>query len=230
MDHDALARSFVEAHFPSADAAVLAGSTARGERTATSDIDLLVLGPGEMFEAGEDSRAATFAFEGEVFEVFAYTPGAFDRWVEKELGRHRPLLLNMLIEGRPVRTGALLAQLRTRWGPVRDAGPQVDAHELDVRRYLVTDVLDDLRDAADPLERRVLAVLLFERLGELLLLSHGEWIAAGKHLPRRLRAWDRVRAERLAAPLLADDPTGLVIAAETELETLGGRLREGFTR
>ncbi|WP_203135800.1 nucleotidyltransferase domain-containing protein [Microbacterium sp. JZ31] len=230
MDHDALARRFVEDRFPAAEAAVLAGSTARGERTATSDVDLLVLGPAQMFDADEDSLAATLAFEGEAFEVFAHTAGAFERWVEKDLARHRPLLLNMLFEGRPVRAGALLDRLRDRWSPVRDAGPRVEPHELDMRRYIVTDVVDDLRDATDPLERRVLAATLFERLGELLLVSHGEWIATGKHLPRRLRAWDPVRTERLSAPLLADDHAGLVAAAEVELEALGGRLQADFTR
>ncbi|WP_345752428.1 nucleotidyltransferase domain-containing protein [Microbacterium rhizophilus] len=230
MDHDAIARRFLQARFAAADTALLAGSTARGERTASSDIDLLVIGPAAMFDAGEDSRAATYAFEGEVFEVFAYTPEAFARWAERDLAAHRPLLLNMLIEGRPVRSGSLLEPLRARWRAVRDAGPRVDPHELDLRRYIVTDVLDDLRDAADPLERHVLAALLFDRLGQLLLLRHGRWIATGKHLPRGLRAWDPDRTARLADPLLAGDHTAFAVAAAAELELLGGRLQADFVR
>ncbi|MBF0815891.1 nucleotidyltransferase domain-containing protein [Microbacterium paludicola] len=230
MDHAEIARRFVEREYPQAEAVVLAGSTARGERTPTSDVDLLVIGPAEMFGPGEDSRAATYAFGGEVFEVFAYTPDAFTRWVERGLADHRPLLLNMLIDGLPVRAGALLESLRARWAPVRDAGPQVDPHELEVRRYIVTDVLDDLRDATDSLERHVLAALLFERLGQLLLLDAGRWLATGKHLPRCLRAWDPDRTARLADPLLEGDDAAFLAAAEAELEALGGRLQAGFTR
>ena len=209
---------------------LLAGSTARGERTATSDIDLLVLGPAAMFEAGRESLAATSAFEGEVFEVFAYTPEAFTGWIEKDLAAHRPLLLNLLLDGRAVREGPLLDELRARWAPVRDAGPRVDPHELDVRRYIVTDVLDDLRDVTDPLERHVLEALLFDRLGQLLLLHHGRWLATGKHLPRALRSWDPDRTARLADPLLSGDSAAFLTAAEAELDALGGRLQAGFVR
>lgn len=230
MDHDAIARRFVERRFPEADTALIAGSTVRGERTATSDIDLLVFGPPEMLGPDEDSRAATYAFEGQVFEVFAYAHEAFERWVERDLAAHRPVLLNMLIEGRAVRGGARLEQLRAPWKPVRAAGPRVDPHELDMRRYIVTDVLDDLRDATDPLERNVLAALLFDRLGQLLLLHHGRWLATGKHLPRAMRSWHAERTARLAEPLLAGDHHGFAAAAEAELDALGGRLQADFVR
>jgi hypothetical protein len=230
MDHDALARRFVQERFPQADTAVLAGSTARGERTATSDIDLLVIGPDTLFDDARDSLAATYAFEGEVFEVFAYTPESFERWARRGLTSHRPVLLTMLLDGRPVREGSLLGPLRERWRPVRDAGPETDAHDLDVRRYIVTDLMDDLRDAVDPLERQVLAALLFEQLGQLLLLHHGQWLGTGKQLPRRMRAWDAARTERLAQPLLRGDHAAFLAAAEVELGILGGRLQAGFVR
>ncbi|GAA1741705.1 nucleotidyltransferase domain-containing protein [Microbacterium paludicola] len=230
MDHAEIARRFVDRKYPQAEAVVLAGSTARGERTPTSDVDLLVIGPAEMFGPDEDSRAATYEFDDEVFEVFAYTPDAFTRWVERGLAEHRPLLLNMLIDGIPVQTGPLLESLRARWSPVRDAGPQVEPHEREMRRYIVTDVLGDLRDATDPLERHLLAALLFERLGQLLLLDAGRWLATGKHLPRYLRAWDPDRTARLTDPLLEGDTAKFLAAAEAELEALGGRLHAGFVR
>src|SRR5699024_7330283 len=44
MSYLAVVERFVSHHFPEASVAVLAGSTARGARTPSSDIDLLLLG------------------------------------------------------------------------------------------------------------------------------------------------------------------------------------------
>ena len=42
---------------------------------------------------------------------------------------------------------------------------------MELRRYAITDLIDDLRDATDPLEQRLVAFALFERIAELMLLS-----------------------------------------------------------
>ena len=69
MDHLAVAERFVAARYPGADIAIVAGSTARGERTPTSDIDLLLLGDDLFAAEGQRSEASTHEFEGEIFEV-----------------------------------------------------------------------------------------------------------------------------------------------------------------
>ncbi len=230
MDPCAVARRFVESHFPDATTAILAGSTGRGERTATSDIDLLLVGPPTMVEDGTDSLAVTHAFEGEVFEVFAYTLEGFGSWARASVAQHRPVIVHMLLEGVAVRGGAELDALRATWQPVIDAGPTATPGELDHLRYVVTDQLDDLVDATDPLERRVVAATLLEKVTTLLLLSDHRWIGAGKYAARRLREWDPVRAERLVAPFLADDIRGFADAVQAELDTVGGRLQDGYVR
>jgi hypothetical protein len=106
----------------------------------------------------------------------------------------------------------------------------MDLAELDFRRYVITDVLDDFTDASDPLERRVLAALLFERVAELILLTNRRWIGSGKYLPRRLREFDADRARLLSAPLLADDHALFARRIADELDRAGGRLQEGFER
>lgn len=83
MDHLAIAERFVVAHYPEADVAVVAGSTARGERTPSSDIDLLLLGDRLFAVEEQTSGASTHEFEGEIFEVFAYTPAGFDEWADR---------------------------------------------------------------------------------------------------------------------------------------------------
>ena len=111
-----------------------------------------------------------------------------------------------------------------------DAGPSLSAQESAFRRYVLTDVLDDLGDATDPLEQRVEASILFERIAELILLTEGQWIGAGKWLPRRLRELSLERADRLTSPLLENDYTTFAARVSAELERAGGRVQAGFVR
>lgn len=230
MSHLAVAERFVAAHYPGAAVAVVAGSTARDERTATSDIDLLLIG-GPLFDVdGQTGEAATVEFGGEIFEVFAYTPAGFAEWADRSVAQHRPVIVHMLLEGIPLRDDGSLPALRQEWQRVIDAGPSLSAHESAFRRYVITDVLDDLRDASDPVEQHVEASVLFERVAELMLLTAGRWIATGKWLPRRLRALSPARADLLTAPLLAQDYATFADRVTAELDLAGGRVQSGFVR
>lgn len=230
MDPLALAERFIDARYPDASVAIVAGSTARGERTATSDIDLLLIGQHLFPSEAQISEASTHQFEGEIFEVFAYTPAGFTEWAERGIRQHRPVTVHMLVEGTPIRDDGTLAALRQRWRQVLDAGPALSAHESAFRRYVITDLLDDLRDATDPLERRVVASALFERTAELILLGEHRWVATGKWLPRRLRALDSERADLLSGPLLDDDYGAFAARVDAELGCAGGRVQSGFVR
>jgi predicted nucleotidyltransferase len=229
MEYIDLAERFMAAHFPQASVAVVGGSTARGERTRTSDIDLLVIGDAILAD-GQIGAALTVEFEGEVFEVFAYTPAGFTQWAERSIAQHRPVIVHMLVEGVPVRGSEDLDNLRTKWSETLDSGPEIDEHELGFRRYVITDLLDDLRDATDPLERKVLAATIFERTAELMLLTAGKWIGTGKYLPRRLRELPGRRVDALAEPYLRGDHDALADAVEHELVSAGGRMQVGFVR
>lgn len=230
MDQADRVGRFIAARYPRARTAIVAGSTARDERTHTSDIDLLLIDDDLFADDAQASEAATFEFEGEIFEVFAYTAAGFETWANRGVAQHRPVIVHMLVEGVPVRSGPGLDDLRARWGAVLAAGPVLEETESRIRRYMITDLLDDLGDATDPLEQRVVAGLLFERMAELMLLTDGRWIGSGKWLPRRLRAWNPERADRLSTPLLAGDIAGFAARVGEELELAGGRVQAGFVR
>jgi predicted nucleotidyltransferase len=201
MSYVAVVERFVSRHFPRAGVAVLAGSTARGTRTSTSDIDLLLLGD-EIFVDARTSMAATYRFEGEVFEVFAYTEEGFEAWANRGFEQYRPVIVQMLIEGIAVRGAVEHEKYKHTWSPKYEAGPTIETAEATFRRYVITDLLDDYRDATAPAERHLLAALLYERTAELILLSNSRWIGAGKYLPRRLAEFDPDRAAALAMPLV----------------------------
>lgn len=240
MEQLPIIQRFIETHFRHAGVAAVAGSTGRGTRTRSSDIDLLLIGDDVFRDSvaeamGDGAHARTsFAggidFEGEFFEVFAYTFEGYAEWAGRGVDQFRPAIVHMLVEGVPVRGDDALRQLRAQWSAVLADGPRPDAHELEFRRYMLTDQLDDLRDAEDPLERTVIAGLLFERTAELMLLTDGRWIGAGKYLPRRLREMSERRTEALATPLLNRDFEAFADRVEHELETAGGRVQAGFVR
>ncbi|MFC0674667.1 nucleotidyltransferase domain-containing protein [Brachybacterium hainanense] len=228
--YEATVLRFVDERFPMAESVIVAGSTAREERTATSDIDLLLLGGGGFLGQEADSLAATFSCEGEPIEVFAYTAEGFERWARRGVEEARPVIVRMLIEGIVLRGGPGLAALQGRWGPILARGPEASPHTIDLHRYAATDLLDDLADARDPFERRIIADALLQRIAAIVLLSDRRWLGTGKHLARALRAWDAARAEQLAAPYLAGDLDAFAAAARIELDVAGGRLQGGFVR
>ena len=229
MDYVDLARSFVATNFPNATIAVVAGSTARGTRTATSDIDLLLIGE-NLLSGDRTSLAATYEYRGEAFEVFGYTPESFEQWAQGGIAQYRPVIVEMLVEGVEVRGSTVLAHLRNNWSKALEEGSKATAHELELRRYVITDLLDDLRDSTDRLEQHVIASTLFDRTAELLLLVNRRWIGTGKYLPRRLRELSSETADQLSAPLLSGDLAKFGQEVERWLEHAGGRVHTGFVR
>lgn len=220
---------YAEAHYPGAELVVVAGSAA-GERRPRSDIDLLVIGPASMFPGDDVSASHTDLWEGELFEVFAATPGEYRRRVLAAAARFRPVTGHMLVEGVVVldrgRHDALVAETTA----LVEAGPLPSTAELDQRRYGVSSTLDDLLDARDPVEIAVLAGFLFQRLGEFTLLARGRWIGSGRWLLRRLEQHDPSFASALGAALAERDVAALHRLTTDALAPFGGRLQEGHRR
>lgn len=222
--------SFVAERFPAADGVLLAGSSAAGTSTLTSDLDLLLIGPEPMFEPGRTSLAAMEEHAGRLVEVFAYTPDTFRAWAAREVADHRPVILVMLRDGLVLRQSPEVAALRDWASQTLAQGATIDQHALDLRRYRVSALLDDVGDAQDPVERAVLLADAFQGLAELLLLAHGRWLGFGKWLVRRFREWDDDVATRLGNALAAGDVTTFVAEADALLAPLGGRLQAGMVR
>jgi len=231
LEHVAL--RFCDREFPSATTIVLGGSASTGRRTPTSDIDLLLIAPPAAFD-GQGGDATSVArvthFDGERIDVFAYTVEGFTDWSERDFASLRPVLPILLTEGTPLRTGDEFDTLRG-WAADRlERGPQVDDHARALRRYAITDLLDDLGDATDPLIIAALRSELFRGLAELSILAAGAWLGSGKWLARRLRAADPTAADALERFASELDPRAAAALASQLLERLGGRVDGDFVR
>jgi hypothetical protein len=227
MDARAAVTALVDERFPACRAAFLAGSVVRGEATATSDLDLVVITDGTPY------RASFHAF-GWPVEAFVHTPTSYAEFFAHDAARRRPSLPMMCSEGLVLRNRdgladhikavatALLAQ-----GPA----PLTPAEIRDLR-YRLTDVLDDLIGSEDHAETLLVAAQVVAAAVDLVLGCHRQWTGHGKWLLRALRRFDRQLGTRLADALLRLQREGskapLVQFAEEALAPVGGRLFDGY--
>ncbi|MEW2414779.1 nucleotidyltransferase domain-containing protein [Streptomyces sp. NPDC046866] len=226
-----LARSIVHDRFPAALAAVLAGSTAAGRATASSDLDLAVL----VADGGETYRE-TVRVEGRLVELFVHTREGLAELFAADVASRRAVLQSMYATGLVlVDTGGEAGRARALAEADLLAGPpELGADAVETKRYVLTDALDDLADAQDPYERLAVGGTVLGHAAELLFDHHRAWAGGGKWLPRRLREADPERGGALLAGHRAlcgsGDPTGLAEAAAQVLALVGGPLRDGYRR
>lgn len=218
------------ARFPEAIGGLVAGSTARGEATPSSDLDLIVLlaGPPAPMRSTAD-------VQGQLVEFFVHTEQSLIEFIDRERRLRRSPLLHMCAHGLIIsdhdqRLARLQDLARERWsaGPA----PPVDG-ELDDRRYRLTAMLDDLVAETDPADRAAIAAAVFTDVADLALISRGRWSGAGRWLTRRLRDADAALADGLVAGLstaVHGDPRVLIRCGRAELDRLGGRLDSGYER
>ncbi|MGK5077057.1 nucleotidyltransferase domain-containing protein [Janthinobacterium sp. HLX7-2] len=228
----AIAVRLVQERYPTAVAAIIGGSFASGRQTASSDIDLLLL-----FDHIDCAWRSTIVAEGRTVELFAHDLATFTYFCREidAPGGTAPLA-RMLLEGENiVAPTPAYAQLLALAQAIDAAGPPVLALEaLQRRRYAITTLLEDLVDSRQPGEALAVACQLYAMLSDLHLRAAGQWSGGGKHLFRRLQAFDAAIAVQLdgALRLVASDLAAGQLAFEqvaaAVLEPVGGPLLEGY--
>ena len=222
------ARSIVADRFPDALASVLAGSSANGTATSTSDLDIVVVLAGPPAPYRETIRV-----EGVPVELFVHTSDSQLYWYVRERTEGRCPLAHMLATGVALlgqETNAIQAAAR-RW--IAEGPEPWTPEQLEQRRYALTDALDDLVGASDPDERDAVAGQVLLMVAELALSLRGSWQGRGKWVVRQLRSADAELAKDLMLAhreaVATGQVTQLVRRSEAVLDEAGGRLTEGFS-
>ena len=216
--------------FPEAIAVFLAGSVLSTRRTTMSDLDIVVVLPGLPAPFRD-----TVLAHGWVVELFVHTPTSIAHYWETDRAQWRCTLARMCAEGRLlVDVGGDGRRLQHRGPGLLEAGPPpVPAAELDRRRYMLTDLLDDLRGSNDPVENAFIAAGLIMAAGELAVLTQGGWLPSGKWVPRTLAALPGDLGQVLASAVRTlardGDKQPLDDAVTGVLRLAGGPLTEGYT-
>lgn len=216
MDAVGDARALVAERFPDAVWAVLTGSVLGPDRTAGSDLDIVVM------RDAETGFRESLHFRGWPVELFVHTPDRLAGFMERERAARKPSVHRMIAHGVPLVGDP--AELQARCARVlADGPPPLTTAEHERLRYGLTDLLDDHRHATDPGERLVIAATLWTESAQVALLTAGQWVSHGKWLLRDLRALDPALAARWLAA--HDDPAPF---AEEILTRAGGPLFDGY--
>lgn len=223
------ASAFIEERFPECSAAFVGGSVIRGEGTATSDLDIVVIT--ERPEAPYRESVREFGWP---IEAFVHTQESLRHYFKKDVDARRPALPRMCREGIVLRDSDGLAQrIQEEANDLIERGPEaLTASDIEQRRYAVTDLLDDFVGCANLEEGVFIANDLAVAATDLLLLRHRQWIGRGKWVPRRLKHLDPKLADQLVNALRAyyqsEAKGDLIRFAEQTLDLVGGRLFEGY--
>jgi predicted nucleotidyltransferase len=225
VDAIAIATAIASSDFPDACGAWLVGSAARGDSTATSDIDVLVVRPeGSVYRD-------TFRADGQLVELFVHTLASLEQFYEREEREYRCGLAHMLATGSPLLESEAADDLqRSARELVAQGPPDRTLAELDALRYHLSAAIDDLTGSPGGDEVAFIAHHVLALASELELAHQGAWTGRGRWLYRWLEVASPVVAQRLAdaSRELPRDRTPLVAIASEVLERAGGRLQEGY--
>jgi predicted nucleotidyltransferase len=214
-----------------ADARVLflAGSVLRGEATPASDLDIVV-----VYERLPRAYREAFVHEGWPVEAFVNDAETIEVFFESDRRRGLPSMMSMVGEGVEIPgPSEFSAGLKRRAREILAAGPPPwDADELTLRRYRLTDWVDDMRFPRSAEELVATGAYLYQDAADFYFRSRGLWSAHSKTIPRRLRQTDAAFAEKFLRAfdaLFAERRGDAVVALVAELlEPFGGFLFEGF--
>lgn len=224
------AKNFVAQAFPTCDAAFLGGSVVRGDATATSDLDIVIV----TRETQKAYRQSLYA-SGWPVEAFVNTPVSYRAFFASDAQRRRPSLPRMCAEGIILidRNGSA-QRIQREAQALLDQGPEpLSEAEVTQLRYQLTDSLDDFAGSVRPGESFFLAATVAELAAELILGYHRQWIGKGKWVLRALHAFDAHLAQRLTDALESfsgrEEKDQLIVFAQDALQLVGGRLFDGYS-
>jgi hypothetical protein len=216
--------------YAAADSAFVAGSVMRGEATATSDLDIVVL-----FAHLERSYRESFVRDGWPIDTFVHDEETIEYYfAEQDRASGVGAIMWMVRDGVPVPAETPLARrVKARANALLEAGPPpLSTTEVEYRRYTITGLLDDLAAPRNDGEARAIVASLYPLLGNLWLRNGGRWGANGKTIPRRLAVADADWARRFDAAFaaaFAGRHETLIGLADEILAPTGGRLFDGYS-
>ncbi len=225
-------KELFETRYLGANAIFMSGSVVRGEATAHSDLDIVVLYP-NVASAYRES----FFHKGWPVEAFIHDPNSlryfFDH-VDKHLGR--ATLAEMVAEGHEVPAATPLTEEMKdlAYKALQDGPPSLDEEDLQDRRYHISEILDDMRAPRTRHELIGTATLLYNELADFYFRTHRGWTGTGKSLVRRMKRTDPIFARKFTESFDNLFSTGsslrVIAMAEELMNENGGLLFEGYRR
>lgn len=216
--------------YPNAKAIFWAGSIASNQATPSSDIDLII-----VFEKLDHAYREAFIYEDTPIDAFIHDPSTLNYFFESiEAKDGRPALIKMILNGREILgVNDFSNEIKSLAKKAFEIGPKKwSKEEINRERFLITDMLDDIKHPRNKDEQMITAIHLFEPLIQFYFRSQGKWAASGKSLIRLFKNDNPILASKYTKGFNAlfqlGQTEGLESIVKEILEPSGGLLWDGF--
>jgi predicted nucleotidyltransferase len=232
MRNDALPtiQKLIKERYEDAKAVFWAGSVAANQGTDSSDLDLVI-----VFESLPNAYREAFIYDGWPIDAFVHDLDTLRYFCGRlEASDGKPALINMILQGQEIlaqnsvsmEAKAIAAEALAK-GPERWSQEQIDKE-----RFLITDILDDIKSPKNKEEQIISAVHLFEPLLQFYFRAQKKWTASGKSLIRLFKQENPELAEEWTTAfeilIQTGDASGIESAVTKILAPYGGCLWDGF--
>lgn len=176
------AAKIIQKYFPDCDGAILAGSVIRGDETETSDLDIVIFN--RKYVASYRESLIDFGWP---IEVFVHNLSSYKSYFLNDYERARPSLPRMVAEGIVLKGESMINPIKNEAKKLLAMGPKEWTNEtITVKRYFITDMLDDFIGCTNRAEAIFIANSLAEAASEFELRTNNRWIGTSKWLIRAL--------------------------------------------
>ncbi|TCP22139.1 hypothetical protein EV207_13729 [Scopulibacillus darangshiensis] len=226
---EAVALDYMAHAYPTCKVGLLAGSVVRGQGTPRSDLDIFIID--NQFPS---SFRESLHYKNWPVECFVHNDRSYQAFFENDCERARPSLPQMVSEGIVLKDDGFAEKIKAEAKALLKKGPKSwTQEELKIKRYFLTDLLDDFEGCKDRSEGIFIAGKLAEAAHEFVLRTNGQWIGSGKWIKRALDRFDSSFSKRFADAFDSyyrhDDKQQILTLIDNILQPYGGRLFEGFS-
>ncbi|MDF2608436.1 MAG: nucleotidyltransferase [Bacillales bacterium] len=223
------AKNFINKYFPDCQGALLAGSVTRGEATETSDLDIVIFHK-DIPSAYRESLIES----GWPIEVFVHNFTSYLEYFESDCKRARPSLPRMVSEGLVLKDENILDNIKSEAQEFLNKGPEVwTDNTIILKRYFITDVLEDFIGCTNRSEGIFVANSLAELVSEFVLRTNRKWTGTSKWALRSLKQYDLEFAEKFVYAFdeyyKNNKKCAVINLVDDVLQPYGGRMFEGFS-
>ncbi|MEI5906501.1 nucleotidyltransferase domain-containing protein [Bacillus spongiae] len=223
------AAKIINKYFFQCDGAILAGSVVRNEATSTSDLDIVV------FDANVPNayRESLIDFNWPI-EVFVHNFTSYKKFFQSDVERARPSLPRMVSEGVIIKGEGTVKEIKREAEEILTLGPEAWTEEMiDLKRYFITDELDNFIGTSNRKEALFIANSLAEKLHEFMLRVNGQWVGSSKWIVKSLTQYDPKIADDFIEAFDSfyrnDQKEKVIKLVDDFLTPYGGRLFDGFS-
>jgi GNAT superfamily N-acetyltransferase len=220
----------IQERYSDAAAIFWAGSISQNQGTSASDLDLVI-----VFKKLPNAYREAFIYEGWPIDAFINDPDTLRYSFEESrttngisgLGH---MILNGIELLAPNDFSTKIKALTRE--ALRRAPAEWPKNQIDKERFLITDILDDIKYPASREEQIASAAHLFEPLIQFYFRAQKKWCASGKSIIRYLKIDNPDLAleftKSFEALFQAGDAAGVESVVKKILEPYGGFLWDGF--